>query len=100
MGKKIGAGSFGELYHGVDAETGTEIAVKLESNKIRRPQLIEEAKFLKELKGEPGFPKFLWFGREGEYNIMVIEMLGPSLEDLFSYCGKKLSLKTILFLAD
>ena len=55
---------------------------------------------LQEFRGEPGFPKFLWYGREGEYHIMAIELLGPSLEDLFCYCGKKLSLKTVLLIAD
>lgn len=34
-----------------------------------------------------GFPQFVWFGKEGDYFIMAIELLGPSLEDLFSYCG-------------
>ena len=100
MGHKIGAGSFGEIYHAIDANTGKEVAVKFESMSIRRPQVIEESKFLRELKGEPGFPRFVWYGREGNFNIMVIELLGPSLEDLFNYCGKKLSLKTVLFLAD
>ncbi len=55
---------------------------------------------LQEFKGEHGFPKFLWYGREGEYHIMVIELLGPSLEDMFVYCGRKLSLKSCLLLAD
>jgi serine/threonine protein kinase len=99
MGKKIGSGSFGEIYLGRDLNTGGEVAVKFEQLSARRPQVIEEAKLLKELNGEFGFPKYIWYGREGDFHIMVIELLGPSLEDLFAYCGRKLSLKTVLCLA-
>lgn len=46
-----------------------------------------------------GLPKMYYFGHEGDYNVMAIDLLGPSLEDLFEYCRRKFTLKTVLMLA-
>ncbi|KAK8289136.1 hypothetical protein V6Z11_D07G168800 [Gossypium hirsutum] len=100
LGRKIGSGSFGELYLGVNVQTGEEVAVKLESAKTKHPQLYYESKLYMLLQGGMGIPHLKWFGVETDYNVMVIDLLGPSLEDLFNYCNRKLSLKTVLMLAD
>lgn len=49
---------------------------------------------------EAGIPHLKWFGVEGEYNCMVIDLLGPSMEEFFNYCSRSFSLKTVLMLAD
>uniref|UniRef100_A0A0D9YV46 non-specific serine/threonine protein kinase n=1 Tax=Oryza glumipatula TaxID=40148 RepID=A0A0D9YV46_9ORYZ len=100
LGRKIGSGSFGELYLGVNIQSSEEVAIKLESVKSRHPQLHYESKLYMLLQGGTGIPHLKWFGVEGEYNVMVIDLLGPSLEDLFNYCNRKFSLKTVLMLAD
>ncbi|KXJ12155.1 casein kinase I [Exaiptasia diaphana] len=100
LGRKIGSGSFGDIYLGTNISTGEEVAIKLECVKSKHPQLHIEAKFYKMMQGGVGIPTIKWCGTEGDYNVLVMDLLGPSLEDLFNFCNRKFSIKTVLLLAD
>lgn len=100
LGRKIGSGSFGDIYLGTNMTTGEEVAIKLESVKTKHAQLLYESKIYRILHGGLGIPNVRWYGVEGDYNVMVLDLLGPSLEDLFNYCGRRFKLKTVLMVAD
>ena len=100
LGKKIGTGAFGEIFEGTDIFDSSSVAIKLEHNSVKYPQLLFEAKLLKSIPGT-GIPVMHWFGIAGEYNAMVtmvMDLLGQNLEDLYNYCAKNFSLKTILMI--
>jgi casein kinase 1 len=101
LGAKLGAGSFGEIYKATSVtDSREEVAVKLEPVNSKHPQLLYESKIYRILDGGVGIPHVHWYGQEGQYFAMVLDLLGPSLEDLFNYCSRKFSLKTTLMCAD
>lgn len=52
------------------------------------------------MRGGVGIPNVRYFGANDEYDYMVMDLLGPSLESLFNYCGRRFSVSTTFMLAD
>ena len=93
--KKLGEGSFGKVYK---AEYNkVYYAMKFE-NKSRSQSLLEsEATIMNYLRG-PNIPNIESFGTSGEYNILIMQLMDKSLEDLINIY-KKFSVKTVCLLA-
>ncbi|KAL8825832.1 MAG: hypothetical protein Q9170_007638 [Blastenia crenularia] len=98
--RKIGDGGFGAVYIGTNVTTGEEVAIKLEHVYIDPSLLQLEVEVYKTLSGGTGIPRVYDYLFECEYRALVLDLLGPSLEDLFNFCGRKFSLKTVLMLVD
>ncbi|OAQ74379.2 casein kinase I isoform delta [Pochonia chlamydosporia 170] len=98
--RRIGEGGFGLVYAGIDTETKEAVAIKLTRIRDGPEALQYEADTYAELSGGIGTPQVKWFGPEGDFYVLVHELLGPSLEDLFNYCNRRFSLKTVLLIAD
>jgi len=103
--KKLGSGAFGDIFQGINPKTNQEVAIKFEDINTKHPQLFYEAKLYQYLlrdndTTDRGIPKVHYCTTEGKHNIMVMDLLGPSLEDLFNVCNRKFTLKTVLMIAD
>lgn len=102
--KKLGTGAFGEIYLAENKTNPTEkYAAKLEETAAKFPQLYFEAKMYKYLSSfgpAIGVPKVYAMTTEGQYNVMLMDLLGSSLEDYFVEFGNKLSLKTVLMIGE
>ncbi|EAR92033.1 casein kinase (macronuclear) [Tetrahymena thermophila SB210] len=119
--KKLGSGAFGEIFLAINRQNGEEYAVKVEEANSRHPQIMFEAKLYNYLNNgsssesglnnsisgtssysssDKGIPRVYFCGQDQGYNIMVMDLLGESLEDLFVKVGRKFSLKTVLMLVD
>jgi len=100
LDQRIGSGAYGVVYLGTDIDAGKRVAVKMELQTVRNPKLAKEYEIYKILSKGVGISRVHWFGKAGKYNALVLDVLGPSLYDLFKFCGRKFTLRTVLMLAD
>ena len=103
--EKLGSGAFGEIWKAINIKSKKEYAVKFEEISNKHQQLYSECRIYLWFHSEAtvlaqAIPQVVYYGVEGKKNMMIMDLLGPSLEDLFSKCNKKFSLKTVLMLAD
>ena len=96
---QIGKGSFGEIYKCIEKGTKNVYAVKLENKDAKYPQLANEYKIYRKMELEEHIPNVYYYGTEGDKNVLVMDLLGPSIEEHFKKRCRRLSVKTVLMLA-
>ncbi|XP_055351138.1 casein kinase I-like [Paramacrobiotus metropolitanus] len=97
--RKIAVGSCSAIYLAYSLDYEKDAAVKMCSFSHGNDALAREAQGMLNLKDGPGIPRLYWFGKGAQRNFLVMELLGPSLLDLFHYCHGRFTLKTVCMLA-
>ena len=78
--KKLGEGSFGSIYSAKSQKNW--YAIKLE-NKNRGQNLLENEAYIMSYLHGKRIPIIKSFGYSGDYNVLVMELMGKSLEEIF-----------------
>jgi len=96
---RLGKGSFGQIFKGINIKTQEEVAIKIESTKIEIPQLLHEYKILKLFQNTPCFPKIYLFTQLDDTLVMIMELFDKNLEEILkSQPSKIFSKKTIIMI--
>merc|ERR1711972_192464 len=102
---KLGSGSFSVVYRGKRIDNGTDVAIKFEARQVRSvPLLHHEVAVIAALRAGPcppqGIVECFYFGVEGTFNCLVMELLGKSLEDRVLACKGTFTLQTTALIAE
>lgn len=102
LSRRIGKGSYGEVWEGYDTLNKIIVAIKIEDT-TKNPkdlQLRYEYNVYSLIGLSKGFPKTFGYTALGNYNYMIMEPVGHSLEQLYTICSKRFTLQTVLHIAD
>lgn len=98
---KIGSGSFGSVYKGINIDNQEYVAAKLEAIKTSKQRLETESEiytYINENIKNNITPKMMWYGQYDTYNILILSRLGCTLDKIAQISNFQLSLKTLLLL--
>jgi len=97
--KRIGEGAFGKVYKGVHLKTGELVAIKIEKKNTKTVNRLKHESLVYDyFKNSVGFPKIYNFIERNKDLIFIMEFLGPNLEELYNFCNKNFTLKTVLMI--
>jgi serine/threonine protein kinase len=100
---KLGISPFYEVFKGVHLKNETLMAIKIEQRSVSDSKLATEARIIRDIQGEEvadlGIPRIVELGTEDNFNYLMVDLLGPSLDALMLNSGGKLQLRLALDLA-
>jgi len=90
----IGSGSFGKVLYSININQTEEYAIKFEKPSVKNSVLEEELNIYKNIYSDKveGIPKIYWYGEYKKYKIMVMDLLGPSLDKYYKICNKQFTI--------
>lgn len=96
----IGSGTFGKVLYATCINQMTEYAIKFEKSSVKSSVIEIEYEIYKQLQSHEGIPKVVWTGEYKKYKLMVMELLGPSLDKYFIACNKSFNTLTAAIMGD
>lgn len=101
--RKLGSGAFGTVYE-VEDRKGRKYAAKIETG--RRGYLDEEYKVFKKMeskrrhyRGEVAVPRLKAFTKHGRYKVLIVELLGQDISNIWYGRRRTFSTKTFIMIA-